>query len=115
MRAGNVFSLVKRTLFETNSKARRFGQESLTSVLTGRLLLASPPTVNPGTANIAANSGLGSHAENACNFLAPFFKGEEESDRLSPVLCAGFMPKGSMKRRNAPRSADIGPKKGISS
>ncbi|MGX8007692.1 hypothetical protein ACVDG8_001115 [Mesorhizobium sp. ORM8.1] len=96
MRAGNVFSLVKRTLFEANSKACRFGQESLTSVLTGRLLLATLPTVNPGTPNIALGSGLGSHAENACNFLAPFFKDEEESDRLSTVLLAGFMAKGRL-------------------
>lgn len=48
MHAGNVFSLVKRTLFEANSKACRFGRESLTSVLTGRLLLASLLPVNPG-------------------------------------------------------------------
>ncbi|WP_210213191.1 hypothetical protein, partial [Mesorhizobium sp. M1E.F.Ca.ET.063.01.1.1] len=74
MRAGNVFSLVKRTLFETNSKARRLGKASLTSVLTGRLLLARPLSVNPEAANIAPNSRLGSHAENACNFLASFFK-----------------------------------------
>jgi hypothetical protein len=92
----NVFSLVKRTLFEANSKARRFGQESLTSVLTGRLLLVWPLPVNPGAANIARCSGLGSHAENACNFLAPFFNSEEESDRLSTVLPAGFMPKGRL-------------------
>jgi hypothetical protein len=54
--------------------------------------------VNPGTANIAVNSGLGSHAENACNFLARFFKSEEESDRLAAVLHAGFVPKGGSKR-----------------
>jgi hypothetical protein len=77
--AGNVFSLVKRTLFEANSKACRFGRESLTSVLTGRLLLASPRTVNPGAANIALKPGLGSHAKTACNFLSPFCKDEEES------------------------------------
>jgi hypothetical protein len=82
MHAGNVFSLVKRTLFEANSKACRFGRESLTSVLTGRLLLVSPRTVNPGVANIALKPGLGSHAKTACNFLSPFCKGEEESDRL---------------------------------
>jgi len=58
MRAGNVFSLVKRTLFEANSKARRFGPESFTSVLTARLLLASLRTVNPGTPNIRPIRGL---------------------------------------------------------
>ena len=98
MRAGNVFSLVKRTLFEANSKACRFGQESLTSVLTSRLLLATPGSVNPGEANIAPNRRLGSHAKNACNFLASFFKSGEESDRLCAVLCPGFMPKGGLNR-----------------
>lgn len=98
MRAGNVFSLVKRTLFEANSKACRFGQESLTSVLTSRLLLATPGSVNPGGANIAPNARLGSHAENACNFLASFFKSEEESDRLCAVLWPGFVPKGGLHR-----------------
>jgi hypothetical protein len=96
MRAGDVFSLVKRTLFEANSKARRFGKASLTSVLTGRLLLASLLAVNPGAANIAPGTGLGSHAKNACNFLAPFCKREEESDRLCAVTGACFMPKGGM-------------------
>lgn len=102
MRAGNVFSLVKRTLFETNSKARRLGKASLTSVLTWRLLLARPLPVNPATANIARNSGRGSHAENACNFLASFFKGEEESDRFCAVPHAGFVPKGGMDSANDP-------------
>ena len=96
MRAGNVFSLVKRTLFETNSKARRFGKAGLTSVLTSRLLLVRPLPVNPATANIAVNSRLGSHAQNACNFIAPFFKGGEESDRLSAVMRDGFMPKSGL-------------------
>ncbi|MEI9406820.1 hypothetical protein [Mesorhizobium argentiipisi] len=98
MLAGNVFSLVKRTLFEANSKACRFGQESLTSVLTSRLLLATPRSVNPEAPNIAPNRGLGSHAKNACNFLAPFFKSEEESDRLAAVFPACFMPKGGLSR-----------------
>jgi hypothetical protein len=108
MRAGNVFSLVKRTLFEANSKAGRFGQESLTSVLTSRLLLATPGSVNPGAANIAPNPGMGSHAENACNFLASFFNSKEESDRLAAVFDAGFVPKGARtgqsprERRNQP-------------
>lgn len=93
MRAGNVFSLVKRTLFEANSKACRSGQESLTSVLTSRLLLVRPLPVNPATANIAVNSRLMSHAQNACNFIAPFFKSEEESDRLCAVLYPGFVKK----------------------
>ena len=96
MRAGNVFSLVKRTLFEANSKACRSGQESLTSVLTSRLLLATPRSVNPGEANIAPNPRLGSHAKNACNFLASFFKSEEESDRLCAVLYPGFVQKGGL-------------------
>jgi hypothetical protein len=77
--AGNVFSLVKRTLFEANSKACRFGRESLTSVLTGRLLLARPRSVNPGAANIALKPGLGSHAKTACNFLSCFCKDDDES------------------------------------
>lgn len=98
MRAGNVFSLVKRTLFEANSKACRFGQESLTSVLTSRLLLATPGSVNPGAANIASNPKLGSHAKNACNFLASFFKSEEESDWLCAVLRPCFVPKGGLHR-----------------
>jgi hypothetical protein len=98
MRAGDVFSLVKRTLFEANSKACRFGQESLTSVLTSRLLLATPGSVNPGEANIAPNRRLGSHARNACNFLASFFKSEEESDWLGAVQCSGFVPKGGLSR-----------------
>ncbi|MET3592815.1 hypothetical protein ABID26_002203 [Mesorhizobium shonense] len=108
MRAGNVFSLVKRTLFEANSKARRLGKASLTSVLTGRLLLARSLSVNPGTANIAPDPELGSHAKNACNFLAPFFKDEEESDRLPAVFSAGFVQEGGMNgksplfRRNQP-------------
>lgn len=98
MRAGNVFSLVKRTLFEANSKACRFGQESLTSVLTSRLLLATPRSVNPEAANIAPNRRLGSHAKNACNFLASFFKSEEESDRLAAVFPACFVSKGGLSR-----------------
>lgn len=100
MRAGNVFSLVKRTLFETNSKARRLGKASLTSVLTGRLLLARSLSVNPGTANIAPDPELGSHARNACNFLAPFFKDEEESDRLPAVFSPGFVQEGGMNGKN---------------
>lgn len=96
MHAGNVFSLVKRTLFEANSKARRFGKESLTSVLTGRLLLASLLSVNPGAPNIAREPGLGSHAKIACNFLSPFCKGWEESDRLLAVTRPCFMRKGGM-------------------
>ncbi|MGX5805614.1 hypothetical protein ACWGS9_30975 [Bradyrhizobium sp. Arg314] len=106
MRAGNVFSLVKRTLFETNSKARRFGKAGLTSALTWRLLLVRPLPVNPGTANIAANSGLGSHAQNACNFLASFFESEEESDRLAAVFDAGFVPKGGLGRDNLPANEE---------
>ena len=98
MRAGNVFSLVKRTLFETNSKACRLGKAGLTSVLTWRLLLVRPLPVNPATANIAVNSRLGSHAQNACNFIAPFFKSEEESDRLCAVLYPGFVQKGGLNR-----------------
>ena len=112
MRAGNVFSLVKRTLFEANSKARRFGKESLTSVLTGRLLLASPMPVNPATPNIAPEPGLGSHAKNACNFLSSFCKGEEESDRLLSVMRPGFMPKGAINSAN-PLVAHLSPR-GIS-
>ncbi|WP_139032206.1 hypothetical protein [Mesorhizobium amorphae] len=100
MRAGNVFSLVKRTLFEANSKACRFGRESLTSVLTGRLLLASPMAVNPATPNIAPQPGLGSHAKSACNFLSQFCKGEEESDRLLAVVSPAFMPKGGTGSAN---------------
>ena len=100
MHAGNVFSLVKRTLFEANSKACRFGKESLTSVLTGRLLLASPLSVNPATANIALKPGLGSHAESACNFLSPFRKGEEESDRLLTVARRSFMQKGRLSSQS---------------
>lgn len=102
MRAGDVFSLVKRTLFEANSKACRFGQASLTSVLTWRLLLASLMSVNPEAANIAPIPRLGSHAENACNFLASFFKSGEESDRLSAVFSAGFVPKGGMNGKSPP-------------
>ncbi|RWA64157.1 hypothetical protein [Mesorhizobium sp.] len=101
MRAGNVFSLVKRTLFEANSKACRLEKESLTSVLTGRLLLVTLRTVNPALANIARGPGLGSHAKNACNFLASFCKREEESDRLLAVAQPCFMPKGGMSSRNA--------------
>jgi hypothetical protein len=102
MRAGDVFSLVKRTLFEANSKARRFGKASLTSVLTGRLLLVSPRSVNPATANIALKPWLGSHAKTACNFLSPFCKSEEESDRLLAVAWPCFVAKGGMNSRNAP-------------
>jgi len=98
--AGNVFSLVKRTLFEANSKACRFGRESLTSVLTGRLLLASPRTVNPGAPNIALKPGLGSHAKTAGNFLSPFCKTEEESDPLLAVARPCFMRKGGMNGEN---------------
>jgi len=100
MRAGNVFSLVKRTLFEANSKACRLGKESLTSVLTGRLLLVTPRTVNPGAPNIARQPGLGSHAKNACNFVSQFCKGEEESDRLCAVARPCFMRKGRMSSEN---------------
>jgi hypothetical protein len=108
MHAGNVFSLVKRTLFEANSKACRFGSKSLTSVLTGRLLLARLCTVNPGAPNIARKPRLGSHAKNACNFLSPFCTGKEESDRLLAVARLCFMRKGGMssasplRRRNRP-------------
>ncbi|MDX8478709.1 hypothetical protein RFN28_09465 [Mesorhizobium sp. VK24D] len=98
----NVFSLVKRTLFEAYSKACRLGKASLTSVLTWRLLLARPLSVNPGTANIAPDPELGSHAENARNFIAPFFKREEESDRLSAVFPAGFVQKGLYERQHSP-------------
>jgi hypothetical protein len=59
--------------------------------------------VNPATANIAVNSGLGSHARNACNFIAPFFKREEESDRLAAVFPACFVPKGGLNRTIARR------------
>lgn len=100
MHAGNVFSLVKRTLFEANSKACRFGSESLTSVLTGRLLLVWPLSVNPGAANIALNPRFASHAKDACNFLAPFFKGKAESDRLAAVSTPCFVRKGGM---NSPK------------
>jgi hypothetical protein len=100
MHAGNVFSLVKRTLFEANSKACRFGSESLTSVLTGRLLLASPLPVNPAASNIAPNPRLGSHAKNACNFLLEFFKWKQESDRLPAVERRRFMRKGGMNSAN---------------
>ena len=100
MRAGNVFSLVKRTLFEANSKACRFGRESLTSVLTGRLLLVSPRTVNPGVANIASKPGLGSYAKTACNFLSPFCKRKEESDPRSTVAKPCFMRKVGMSSPN---------------
>ncbi|MBN9552881.1 MAG: hypothetical protein J0H31_29530, partial [Alphaproteobacteria bacterium] len=54
--------------------------------------------VNPATANIAVNSGLGSHAQNACNFIAPFFKCEEESDGLAAVFPACFVQKGGLNR-----------------
>jgi hypothetical protein len=108
------FSLVKRTLFETNSKACRLGKASLTSVLTVRLLLARPVSVNPGAAIIALNSRLGSHAKIACNFLAPFFKVEEESDRLSAVLYGGFMPKGRMSSGNPHARPESDQKEGIS-
>ncbi|MEW6634528.1 MAG: hypothetical protein AB1440_26945 [Pseudomonadota bacterium] len=108
------FSLVKRTLFEANSKARRFGKASLTSVLTVRLLPATPLSVNPGAAIIAPNSGLGSYAKNACNFLAPFFKAEEESDRLSAVPHVGFMPKGRMSSGNPLARTNLTKKEGIS-
>ena len=62
MHAGNVFSLVKRTLFETNSKARRLEKESLTSAQTGRLLLARFSPVNPAPSFIALKPGLGNYA-----------------------------------------------------
>jgi hypothetical protein len=94
------FSLVKRTLFEANSKACRFGKESLTSVLTGRLLLASPRSVNPATPNIVLKPGLGSHAKTACNFLSSFCKDEEESDRLAAVARPGFVRKGRPGSQN---------------
>jgi len=54
--------------------------------------------VNPATANIAVNSGRGSHAQNACNFIAPFFKSEEECDRLAAVFQACFVQKGGLNR-----------------
>jgi hypothetical protein len=93
MRAGKCFSLVKRTLFEANSKARRFGKASLTSVLTGRLLLVSPRSVNPATANIAMMPELGSHAGSACNFLSRFRKRKEESDQAVAVASGLFVRK----------------------
>ncbi|MEO5757614.1 MAG: hypothetical protein ABIQ51_12245, partial [Mesorhizobium sp.] len=102
--AGNVFSLVKRTLFEANSKACRFGRESLTSVLTGRLLPATPRTVNPAAPNIALKPGLGCHAKTACNFLSPFCKRKEESDRLLAVARPCFMRKGRMSGTTLARS-----------
>jgi hypothetical protein len=100
MHAGNVFSLVKRTLFEANSKACRFGRESLTSVLTGRLLLASLLPVNPGAPNITLKPRLGSHAESACNFLSPFCKSKEESDRRLAVARPGAMRESDMNSAN---------------
>ena len=51
MHAGNVFSLVRRTLFEANSEARRFEKISLTSAQTRRLLPATPWIVNPAAQN----------------------------------------------------------------
>jgi hypothetical protein len=44
--------------------------------------------------------GLGSHAKTACNFLSPFCKDEEESDRLSAVARPCFMRKGRMSSQN---------------
>jgi hypothetical protein len=55
LQAGNVSSLVERTLFEENSEARRFEKENLTSAQTRRLLTPSRRIVNPK----AAEFGLG--------------------------------------------------------
>jgi hypothetical protein len=93
MHAGNVVSLVKRTLFEANSKARRLGKADLTSVQTGRLLLATRQTVNPAALQIPPLPGRGSHACSACNILAPFWAREEESDPLATVALTGFVQK----------------------
>ena len=57
MHAGNVISLVKRTLFEANSKARRFEKQSLTSAQTGGFYSQDLETVNPATPNICTETG----------------------------------------------------------
>jgi hypothetical protein len=95
MHAGNVVSLVKRTLFEANSKARRLGKADLTSVQTSRLLLATSQTVKPATPEITFASVLGCPARDACNILASFCICEEESDRLPTVAWHGFVQKGA--------------------
>jgi hypothetical protein len=88
------FSFVKRTLFEANSKARRFGRASLTSVLTGRLLLATPQTVKPGLPNIAAPRGRKRATPPPGNFLSPFCGRRKECNRFLSVSCPRFMRKG---------------------
>jgi hypothetical protein len=94
MQAGNVFSLVKRTLFEANSKARRFGRASLTSVLTGRLLLATPQTVKPEQPNIAAPDDRGRVTPTPGNFLSHFCGRRKECNRFLSVSYPRFMRKG---------------------
>jgi hypothetical protein len=91
MHAGNVFSLVKRTLFEANSGARRPEKQSLTSAQTTRLLLASPLTVNPGARNMWRKPGLGAPRCSARNILSTVRACEKESDPKQAVTHGSFM------------------------
>lgn len=93
MQAGNVVSLVKRTLFEANSKACRLGRASLTSVLTGGLLLATPPTVKPDALNIAPGRKPNAAARPRDNFLSQRNKRGKEYDRFLSVSRLRFVRK----------------------
>ena len=91
MHAGNVFSLVKRTLFEANSDARRVGKASLTSAQTSRLLPATPHTVNPAMPNIALQHQGDSHARNACKIVSRCNMRTEETIPLAAVTSPASM------------------------
>jgi hypothetical protein len=60
--AGLSKSLVKRTLFETNSRACRSERRCLTSAQTRRVLQRSPESVNPEGRRFCAVSTHDSHA-----------------------------------------------------
>jgi hypothetical protein len=102
MQSGNVFSLVKRTLFEANSNARRIGKASLTSAQTSRLLLATPQIVNPAEPNIKVRPGDGSHACGACKIVSRRHACVEQTVPLSTVATPLFVPKDGFGRYDPP-------------
>jgi hypothetical protein len=94
MHAGNVFSLVKRTLFEANSRTGRSEKKNLTSAQTRRLIRATPNIVNPGPPTKSTKPRLGPHGCHARNFIAHMPGGKTESDALPAV-------KGDLSMRKA--------------
>ena len=83
MHAGNVQSLVRRTLFEVNSGASHPGNQNLTSAQMARLLLPTPLIVNPNAVFSRRKRARGDGTAGLRHFLSPFYHRETESDTLA--------------------------------